>query len=220
LAHHRPAPREGSMNIWLSSHCMRAIQAGLAAAFAVFLLAGCGDSTVGPSGALPSTADVSSALDPTPQPAPAMSDEPGVTAGLGQCGPAPASMATDSFIMGTDWGPIFCSVPDDFPVCPRCELNDTFGDPITAVWLASWELRSVAVWYRAALEAAGFATLSMTTSDTEGGMIVIESVGSDPACRAQTSIAGGFTEPDEFSGGAVYPYAYVAVRYGMGCPPP
>jgi hypothetical protein len=203
-----------------SSQRLRAVDVGLAAAFAVYLLAACGGTTVAPSRVSPSSASMPGTQDPTPKLGPPLSDEPGVTAGLGQCGPAPASMATDSFIMGTEWGPIFCTVPDDFPVCPRCEVTDTFGDPVTSVWLGSWEPRSVAVWYRAALEAAGFATASMTTSDAEGGTITIESVGSDPACRAQTSIVGGFTEPDEFSGEAVQPYAYVAVRYGTGCPPP
>ncbi len=191
----------------------------LAAAFAVCLLAGCGRTTLAPDGGSPSTASLSATQVPSPEPEPTIPDEPGVTAGLGQCGPAPASMATDSYIMGTDWGPIFCMVPDAFPVCPRCELTDTFGDPITAVWLASWDAVAVALWYRATLESAGYATVSMSAPGAGGRAILIESVGPDPACRVQTDILGGTTEP-EFSGGATHPYAYVAVRYGTGCPPP
>jgi hypothetical protein len=63
--------------------------------------------------------------------------EPSVAILFEQCGPAPPSLAADAFVMATDWGPIYCGVPADFPVWPRGEVYEAVDDPDSALWLAT-----------------------------------------------------------------------------------
>jgi hypothetical protein len=133
---------------------------------------------------------------------------------IAECRPAPASLGTDALVMTTDWGPSFCSLPAGFPVCPRCEPDESFGEDITAVWIAAWDAITTVQWYRSALQAAGYPEVSMKSSSDRGDHIVIESGGPRPECKVQVSVARG----DDAADGSAS--SYVAVRYGTGCPPP
>ena len=116
--------------------------------------------------------------------------------------------------MTTEWGTAFCLVPPGFPVCPRCAADETLGDDISALWIAPLDTSSAALWYRSALEDAGYTTVSVTpSSDEVGSVITIESTRPRSDCEVQTTVGGG-------DAGADHPYSYVAVRYGTGCPPP
>ena len=140
--------------------------------------------------------------------------EPSVAIVVGQCGPALVSMDTDALIMGTDWGPIYCWVPADFPVWPRSEVYEAVdGPPASAVWLATGDAGTVASWYRRALEAAGYRIASMSSPYKPGEEITIESVGPTPECRLQVRFSWA-PEWEE------HPYAFVTARYGIGCPSP
>jgi hypothetical protein len=196
-----------------SRRAVRAVALGTTAILGVGLLAGCGSETPSLTGAASPAASLDAVPVTTPTAAPTVSAEQSVAILFEQCGPAPASLATDAFVMATDWGPIYCGVPADFPVWPRSEDYEAVDDPASAVWLATGDAGTVASWYRLALEEAGYRTASISSTEKPGQEITIESVGSTPECRLQVRFGWA-------PAGEEHPYAFVSARYGIGCPSP
>ncbi len=86
-----------------------------------------------------------------------------------------------------DWGTIWDDLPPSFPRYPRSEPADTGAGAASATLTIPTTVKAAADWYRQALEAAGYDTEAVEGPLEDGGL-VIESVGTVPDCRAQTSI--------------------------------
>lgn len=137
--------------------------------------------TASPSAATPPPADG------TPSPLPAESRPP-------------APGATE-----TDWGTIWDVLPPGFPIYPGSSPTETGGGAASAVFDAPADVPTVTTWLQAALERAGFSTLSLS-GPAEDGSMEIESAGPAVRCLARTTVTplGGST--------------IVTVLYGVSCP--
>jgi hypothetical protein len=105
----------------------------------------------------------------------------------------------------TDWGTIRDALPITFPVYPGAHEADPIEQPASGAFSIGDDPQSIATWYQAALETAGFSTLTMS-GPFEDGRIVIDSVGDPTTCRVQTTIR-------PLSG-----TVHVSVLYGADCP--
>lgn len=114
--------------------------------------------------------------------------------------PSPTAVTTTK----TPWGEILDAVPDTFPVFPDAAIAQPPAEPVSGAWIAKATVAEVATWYRDAMTAAGYA--SVTLSDPlEDGSRVLDVQGDLPECRAQVTVrpAGGST--------------MITVLYGSGC---
>lgn len=158
-----------------------ALSAGLAVALAV--------SACGPA----SPASPSVAASP-PAASPRASNPTGAAAQAGQ---------TD-----TDWGRIWDTLPEAFPVFPGATpADDSASEVVSATFaLEGADARTVVGWMQTELERAMFATEALNGPLEDGGFI-LDSTGA-AECRIQVAVAplGGLTT--------------VNVRYGAACPAP
>jgi hypothetical protein len=163
------------------------------------LLAACG--TTPPTGtAAPSSASPASA---TPSPPATLyatyspSSEPPST--------TPTSSSSGTPTQSTvEWGRIWDALPAGFPR-PAGATATEIGDPASGAFVLPEDVLTASSVMQGALPAAGFRTEGVS-GPLEDGSVVIDSVGSKPACRVQTTIARR---------GAV---TMMTVLYGASCP--
>jgi hypothetical protein len=164
----------------------------VAVLFAIGLVGGCA-SPVDPSPSAPPptpSAGPTSTVAPTPLPSPSPSGAPTAVAGLTE----------------TDWGTIWDALPPGFPSYPGSTPTETGAGAASAVFDVPADVQTVTTWFQAALERAGFSTLTLS-GPLEDGSMEIESTGPVDECRVRTTIAplGGST--------------IVTILYGGSCPP-
>lgn len=170
-------------------------------AFAI-LLAACGAASTGsprntspaPTAVAPS-ATATSATPTTPRPTkvPGGSDQTAV--------PEPSTFKTA-------WGTAWDGLPSGFPLpagAEPAEPADPTADPTSGSFVVAGAAKAVADAAQKALETAGFSTEALT-GPYEDGSLVIDSVGTNPACRVQTRVLpqGGSTT--------------ISILYGAACP--
>jgi hypothetical protein len=115
--------------------------------------------------------------------------------------PSPTPMSTTE----TEWGAIFDGLPAGFPVYPGALVADPIEGAASGAFSIGADAQTIATWYQAALERAGFSTETLS-GPFEDGQIVIDSVGTPTTCRVQTTIR-------PLSG-----TTHVSVLYGADCP--
>jgi hypothetical protein len=139
---------------------------------------------------------------------PGASSSPAAPIESSSASPGGASAAATVGQTETDWGRIWDALPPDFPVYPGAAPSaEAETGPVSGIFaLNGVEAKVVALWTRAALERASFATEGLN-GPLEDGSFVLESTGSD-GCRVQVSAAplGSVTT--------------VTIRYGAACPAP
>jgi hypothetical protein len=108
----------------------------------------------------------------------------------------------------TDWGRIWDSLPEAFPVFPGATpADDSASEVVSATFaLEGADARTVVGWMQTELERAMFGTEALNGPLEDGGFI-LDSTGAGD-CRIQVAVAplGGLTT--------------VNVRYGAACPAP
>ena len=156
-------------------------------------LAACGGSGTPAPPATPTST-------PAPTP-PAPTDVPG---GGGRT-PAP----TPGLLPNEAWGAAWDALPPGFPVpanAKPADPGDPSDGPVSGAFVVDGRAPDeVADAMQKALAGAGFTTEALS-GPSEDGSLVIDSVGTDPACRVQTRIRtlGGTT--------------MIKVLYGAACP--
>lgn len=152
--------------------------------------AACGTApTSGPSSAVPTGA----ATAPVPTGAPG---------GDGRT-PAPSP---GTFV--TSWGEAWDALPAGFPVPAGAEPanpGDPAEGPVSGAFVVERPAGEVAKLMENALGSAGYSTEALG-GPLEDGSLVLDSLGTDPACRVQTRVRG--------LGGTTM----VTVLYGAACP--
>lgn len=157
------------------------------------VVAACSGSATTAPGASPAA----TAATPDMPSAPAPTEMPGGSA-------SPAPVPTPVSTTQTSWGTILDAVPDSFPVYPGAQVAGPPAEPVSAAYVSTDGVDAVAVWYRDALEALGFSTMSLS-SPLEDGSRVLDTQGDLPECRIQTTFgpAGAST--------------MITVLYAAGC---
>lgn len=140
---------------------------------------------VGACGASPATpAASSSPAQASASTAPATMPPPTEVPGGASTPPAP--QPTHVTTTQTDWGTILDAVPNTFPVFPGAQVTEPPAEPVSAAFISVAGVDEIATWYRDALEAEGFGTMSLS-SPLEDGSRVLDSQGDLPECRIQTT---------------------------------
>lgn len=168
---------------------------------AVTLLAACGST--GGSGSATASSPVASPATSKPSTTPGpTAPEPTAVPGGKTLPPAPSPTAVTT--TRTPWGEILDAVPDTFPVFPDAAIAQSPVEPVSGAWIAQAPVAEVAIWYREAITAAGFASVSLS-DPLEDGSRVLDVQGDLPECKAQVTVrpAGGST--------------MITVLYGSGC---
>lgn len=157
------------------------------------------------TGAPTATPDASS-IAPTalPTPTAGLSGSPLPTQAAGSLAAPSAPLSTPVGTTQTPWGAILNTVPDSFPVYPGAQVAGPPPEPASAAFTTSDGVDTVATWYRDALEALGFSTMSLS-GPQEDGSRVLDTQGDLPECRIQTTFRP--------SGGSTM----ITVLYGAGC---
>lgn len=139
-------------------------------------------STV-PTGSLGSAVAGSPTASATgPTPTPALTPVPGgPTPRPSDESPGPIS-TTD-----TEWGVILDQLPVGFPVYPGSLEADAIDGPASGAFSVPASGPVTTSWYQAALETAGFSTITLS-GPLEDGQVVIDSEGARAGCRVQTTI--------------------------------
>jgi hypothetical protein len=153
-------------------------------------------ATVPPTGSLGSPGAGSPTASLSPTGSPGLTPVPGGTTVT----PPPGLDSTTE----TDWGTIRDALPPAFPVYPGALVADPIEGAASGAFSIGADPQSIATWYQAALETAGFSTFQM--APLEDGRIVIDSVGEPTTCRGQTIVR-------PLSG-----TTHVTVMYGADCP--
>ena len=177
------------------------------------LLVACG--TTGSAGPTPvATGAVGSPLESSPSPAGSAAASPSPVASAStSAAPSltpvpggPSGSPDRPTTTQTEWGEIVDQLPIDFPVFPGSHeaTGDPTQGPISGAFSAPSDGITVTQWYQSALEQAGYSTEAVS-GPFEDGSTVIDSVGTAPACRVQTTIR-------PLSGTTL-----VSVRYAAGC---
>ncbi len=158
------------------------------------------------SGGTPRPSPSASAIVP---PTAAPSDAPTPPAptkvpGGGERTPAP----TPGLLPGEAWGAAWDALPPGFPVpanATPADPGDPADGPVSGAFVADGSPDDIVNAMQKALAAAGYSTEALS-GPSEDGSLVLDSIGTDPACRVQTTVRplGGTT--------------MITVLYGAACP--
>jgi hypothetical protein len=118
--------------------------------------------------------------------------------------PTPRPDASPAATTTTPWGTIRDALPAGFPVYRGAKPVEV-DEPVSAAFSTDDAAGSVADALRAELQAAGYSTEAVS-GPLEDGSSVIDSVGADPACRAQTTVSPTGTKTT------------ITVLFGATCP--
>jgi len=172
-------------------------RASLLVAGLALVVAACGGSASPvPTSTAASSASAASSESPAP---PAPTDVPG--GGDRTAAPSPGTFETA-------WGTAWDGLPPGFPV-PTDALPADPGDPadgpVSGAFVVARSPDDVTQLMQTGLAAAGYSTEALS-GPLEDGSLVIDSIGTDPACRVQTRVRelGGTT--------------MITVLYGAACP--
>lgn len=128
---------------------------------------------------------------------------PSTTASGVPSGEAPSASVPSQ--TDTAWGRIWDALPPSFPRYAGANPTDTGEGAASGQLEVPGTVDQVAAFYKGALEAAGYATLSLS-GPMEDGSRQLESQGSAAGCRVRTTIAPHGTT------------TLVTVLYGAACP--
>ena len=106
------------------------------------------------------------------------------------------------------WGAAWDALPPGFPVpanATPADPGDPADGPVSGAFVADGSPDDVVNAMQKALAAAGYSTEALS-GPSEDGSLVLDSIGTDPACRVQTTVRplGGTT--------------MITVLYGAACP--
>jgi hypothetical protein len=146
-----------------------------------------------------------STSDPSP-PGPNATTTSAATASPARTLSGPPSVPPGAGTVDTDWGTAWDALPPGFPQYPGSTPTEIRHEPASAILDVPADVPRVTTWLQAALEHAGFSTLSLS-GPSEDGSMEIETVGPDTRCRVRTTIAPLGTS------------TIVTVLYGRFCPP-
>jgi hypothetical protein len=143
-----------------------------------------------------------------PSDAPQPSDAPTPPAptkvpGGGERTPQPSPGTFD-----TAWGKAWDALPPGFPVPPAstpADPGDPADGPVSGAFVIDISPDDAAALQQVGMAAAGYSTEALS-GPAEDGSLVLDSIGTDPACRVQTTVRplGGTT--------------MITVLYGAACP--
>jgi hypothetical protein len=164
--------------------------ARIGVAVALLLVAGCAVAA--------SPGPTATSVPATPPPSSSAAPE---TPTASTTGPL-ASLPTQT---DTAWGRIWDELPASFPRYPGASPASTGRAPLSGEFTVAADPATVVSALRAALEAAGYQTVSLS-SPLEDGSRTLESAGAAAGCRVQTTVGplGGLTA--------------IAVLFGSACP--